>query len=512
MAKKLLKGMALLTAAVVMLVSLFGCGSNATKSDATTAGSTKGDSAATEQATTAAEKIEGTVKIVFPGDEPKDMAGVSNALEEKLKSDGMDLKLEFTYFPWDQYSNKVSLIPASGEKNDLTWTHTSSFSSLVAKKGLLPLDEYLNKYGPDLIKSISEAAWKDSSIGGKIYGIPTTVPTADYNRFTAIRGDLREKYGIAEVKTAADLENYMVTLKKNIPEMVFLPDDRSFFREYGDVVMPINNGARGVAYLDPADPEMKVKSYYESDIFKNIVNMKKKWYDMGLLPKPNQIKDQEVAFNTGTLGSIWSVVLKTTERIDAFNKACPEGKIEDVFLNPDKPKYIFEAASNLLSLFSTSESPKQAIAFVNWFRCNQDNYDLMSYGVKDINYKLDGNAVNVEGIDAEKGYNQINWAWDDINFKRFSKLITSDYIDYLKNWDKDAVAVPSLGFKFDTEPVKTEVAQINALEEEYAVPAFSGYIKYDEFFTEFQKKLKDAGLDKVIAEMQSQIDKFKTSK
>jgi putative aldouronate transport system substrate-binding protein len=294
--------------------------------------------------------------------------------------------------------------------------------------------------------------------------------------------------------------------------MVFLPDDRSLFREYGDIVMPISNGGRGVAYLDPTDTAMKALSFYESDIFKNLVNLKRKWYEMGLLPKPNQIKDQEVAFSSGQLGAIWSVVLKTTERIDAFKKASPDARIEDVFLNPDKPKYIYEAASNLLSLFSTSQSPKQAIAFVDWFRSSQENYDLMSYGAKDVNYKLDGNAVIIDGIDADKGYNQIYWAWDDINFKRFSKEITPEYVERLKNWDKDAVAVPSLGFKFDVEPVKAEIAQINALEEEYAVPALNGYTAYDEFFPDFQKKLKSAGLDKVLAEMQRQLDEFKAAK
>ena len=512
MANRFIKAMALLAAAVVLCASLFGCASATVDGGKATTGATQGNTVAPTQEPPAAEKIEGTVKIVFPGDEPKDMAGVKAALEEKLKADGLDLKLEFTYFPWDQYDNKVNLIPASGEKYDLLWTFISSISSMVAKKGLMPLDEYLDQYAPVLLKNIPVDTWKDCTIAGKIYGIPTIVPMADHNRFTAIRGDLRKKYGIPEINTIADFENYMVTLKQNIPDITYLPDDRMIFREYGDIVMPIQNGARGLAYLDPADPNMKVMSYYESDIFKNMVNLKKKWFDMGLLPKPNQIKDQEVSFSSGQIGAIWSVVLKTTERIDAFKTACPDGEIEDVFLYRDKPRYKYETTSSMLSLFSTSESPKQSIAFVNWFRSNQDNYDIMSYGVKDVNYKLDGDAVSYDGIASDKVYTQIFWAWDDINFKRFSKWISADYIDYLKNWDKDAISVPSLGFKFDSASVKTEIAQIQALEEEYAVPAINGYIAYDDFYDEFIKKLKAAGLDKVLAEMQTQIDAFKAAK
>jgi len=501
---------------VLIIVLTAACSKN--ESDSAKNG---GDSKPSEQSTTDSgkgeeeAKVSGTVKFVLPGDAPKDLAGVQKAIEDKMHADGLDLKLEFTYFPWDQYTNKLNLIAASGEDYDLAWTHVSWLSQIASKHVVAPLNEWLEKYGQDLKKNIPNANWLSASIDQQIYGIPTLVPTAENNNFFAVRADLREKYNLPEIKTLADFEAYLDAVKKNEPDMVPIANDgnRGLLREFGDVYLPVGDMVVGPAYIDPADPELKVKNFYESEIFKNIVVTKRKWYTNGWMPKDAQeIKDPEAALNNGKIAAIWSNVLKTTERIDAFKKTMPNGKLEEVFLNPGNPKYVFEAASNLLSVFSTSKNPAAAVAFVNWFRSSQENYDLVSYGVKDVNYKLDGTAVSTEGIAENQSYNQVYWAWDDIRMKHFSKNVDQTLTDVLKSWDQNAVEAPMLGFRFNADPVKSEMSQINAVEREYVDPAYAGFTDYDKFFPDFKSKLQSAGIDKVIAEMQNQLNDFMAKK
>jgi putative aldouronate transport system substrate-binding protein len=486
---------------------------NAPKGD--TAEATNKEEGKASEATAEAPKAGGTVKIVLPGDEPKDMAGVQKAMEAKLQADGLNIKLEFTYFPWDQYSNKLNLIAASGEDYDMAWTHVSWLSQITAKNVVIPLNDLLDEQGIQLKESVPEASFMSASIDNKIYGIPTLVPSAENNNFFVIRGDLREKYNLAPIKSLADFEGYLDTIKKNEPDMVPIANDnnRGLFREFGDVYLPIGDNGAGPAYIDPADPNLEVKSFYESDIFRKIVETKRKWYMNGWMPKDAQeIKDSESALNNGKIGATWSNVLKTSERIDTFKKTLPNGKLEDVFLNPEKPKYVFDAAANLLSIFSTSKNSQGAMAFINWFRSNQENYDLFSYGVKDVNYKLDGAAVSVDGIAENSTYNQVYWAWDDIRLKHFSKNVDPSYIENLKVWDNDSIVAPTLGFRFNADPVKSEIAQIDAVGQEYVGAAYSGFIDYDKFYPEFQSKLKSAGIDKVIAEVQKQLKDFLANK
>lgn len=61
------------------------------------------------------------------------------------------------------------------------------------------------------------------------------------------------------------------------------------------------------------------------------------------------------------------------------------------------------------------------------------------------------------------------------------------------------------GFVFDQEPVKAQLAQINAIDTEY-LPIFSGAVDYTAKEAEYQDKLKKAGSDAVIAEIQKQVD------
>ncbi|GFZ83360.1 ABC transporter substrate-binding protein [Paenibacillus marchantiophytorum] len=473
------------------------------------------NASANSSSTAAKSKAEGTVKIVLPGDAPKDLAGVQKAMEEKLKTDGLNIKLDFTYFPWDQYNNKLNLIAASGENYDLAWTHVSWLSQIAAKNVIIPLNDLIAEQGQQLKADIPAASFASASIEQMIYGIPTLVPSAENNNFFVIRGDLREKYKLAPIKTLADFENYLDTIKKNEPNMVPIANDntRGLLREFGDIYLPIGDYGAGPAYIDPADKSLQVKNFYESEIFKNIVKTKRKWYLKGWFPKDAQeIKDSEAALNNGKIAATWSNVLKTSERIDAFKAGVPTGTLEDVFLNPEKPKYVFDAASNLLSVFSTSKNSKAAIAFVNWSRSSKENYDLFSYGVNNVNYKLDGNAVSTQGIADKSTYNQVNWAWDDIRMKRFSKNVSPSYIENLKVWDKNAVVAPTLGFRFNADPVKSEIAQIDAVGQVYVGVANNGYVEYDDFYPEFKSKLKAAGIDKVIAEVQKQLNDFVAKK
>jgi putative aldouronate transport system substrate-binding protein len=40
------------------------------------------------------------------------------------------------------------------------------------------------------------------------------------------------------------------------------------------------------------------------------------------------------------------------------------------------------------------------------------------------------------------------------------------------------------------------------------MPILCGFVSYDEAFPAVEKKLKDAGIDKVVAEVQRQLDEY----
>ncbi|GGI46519.1 ABC transporter substrate-binding protein [Paenibacillus marchantiophytorum] len=459
-----------------------------------------------------------TLKLLFPLDKPVAQAEVIQAVEAKLAKDGLPIKLEFTYIPFNQYWNKVWLIAASGEPYDIALSAFSNISDFVSKKVLAPLDDALHDYGQDIVKSTPDYAFQGVTINGHIYGVPRVMPISEFQSFVQIRGDLRKKYGLPEIKTVADMDLYLATIHMNEPAITpyFYDTGRFLLREYGDVAFFAGAYLNAPVYIDPADPQLKVRSTYESDFFENIMAKMHEWQGKGYIPygpsDTSRYQDPELAFNSGKIAATWSVVLKQTERIDAFKAMNPDGELENVYLHPEKPKYLFTGADNILSVFSTSQHVNESVAFLNWLRSSQENYDLFTYGIKDVNYKLQDGAIDYDGIAPEHQYTPISWTWNDIRFVRFSKYISPAYSNQLRSWDKEAIASPTLGFMPDLAPIKSEIAQLNVIITEYLPLLYDAKVDWAATMESFRAKLKDAGMNHVITEIQKQYDAYRVTR
>ena len=65
-----------------------------------------------------------------------------------------------------------------------------------------------------------------------------------------------------------------------------------------------------------------------------------------------------------------------------------------------------------------------------------------------------------------------------------------------------------LAFTLDTEPIKTEISQISAIDAEFETELFIVEGLESPSIAEYRKKLEAAGLQKVIDEVQRQVDAF----
>ncbi|CAN7755466.1 ABC transporter substrate-binding protein [Paenibacillus sp. LjRoot56] len=459
-----------------------------------------------------------TLHLLFPLEKPAAQDEVIQAVENKLAKDGLPIKLKFTYIPYDQYWNKLWLNAASGEPYDIALSAYSNIADLVSKKVLAPLDDALRDYGHAIVSSTPDYAFQGATINGHIYGIPRVMPIAEFQSFVQIRGDLRKKYGLPEIKTVADMDNYLETIHQNEPTITpyFYDTGRFLLREYGDVAFFAGGYLNAPVYIDPADPQLKVRDTYESDFFVHIMEKMHEWQKKGYIPygpsDTSKYPDPELAFNSGKVAATWSVVMKQTERIDAFKAMLPEGELENVYLHPEKPKYLYTGADNILSVFSTSQHVNESVAFLNWLRSSQENYDLFTYGIKDVNYKLKDEAIVYDGIAPEHQYNPISWTWNDIRFARFSTYISPAYSKELRDWDKEAIVSPTLGFVPDLAPIKSEIAQLNVIITEYLPILYDAKVDWNATMASFRAKLKDAGMNHVISEIQHQFDTYRASR
>ena len=71
---------------------------------------------------------------------------------------------------------------------------------------------------------------------------------------------------------------------------------------------------------------------------------------------------------------------------------------------------------------------------------------------------------------------------------------------------------PLLGFSFDQEPVKVQIAQVEAVRQELSLALETGTVDPDTNMQPFLDKMDRAGLNDIIEEMQKQIDEWKTTR
>ena len=78
--------------------------------------------------------------------------------------------------------------------------------------------------------------------------------------------------------------------------------------------------------------------------------------------------------------------------------------------------------------------------------------------------------------------------------------------------DKEAMASLLSGFVFDSSSVQTEIANVTSVVTEMLKPLVTGSVDPETTVPQFLERLKTAGVDKIIAEKQAQLDAWNASK
>lgn len=445
---------------------------------------------------------------VFPGQEPPAQQEVLKAINEQLVKDGLNINVDIKYI--DDYWNKLALEIAGGTEYDLAWAHVSTLPELVAKKVYQPIDEAVEKYAPELLANMPEYLIKGGSIGGKLYAIPRNIPMTAFNNVYNIRGDLRKKYGLPEIKDIEGLEAYFKAIVENEPDMFAIVGHnlQPLYPVYANYYFPLGDGGMNPIYIDPEDPNYTVKSFWDSEAFTAVCEKAREWRVKGWQPADtSSIENPDSGFDYGKVACVPANIMRASERIDTITTNVPGAEVETVLLEP-KTRWIFLAGDNMLAVPSTSKHVNEAVALINWIKKNQDNYDLWSYGVKDVNYKLVDGAVDISEIPNEKRYVTNVWMWNDLRLARFSAKYPQEEIEKLKVWDDNSKVSPFVGFNVDLSKIKAQLSQVTAVMNEYYQNLGLGILDINEVRDEIMDKMYKAGLQDIIDEVQRQINEY----
>lgn len=459
------------------------------------------------------------VTYTYPGGIPKDLQAVQDALNKILNAKiGVNLTLEV--IDWGAYNDKVQLRLASGEECDIIFTAPwiNSYTNNVANGVLLELDDLLKEEAPGFWGSMPATTWDAARIKGKIYGaINQQIFPKPWG--VHVRKDLLEKYNFSleTVTKWEDMEPFLEAVKsgEGITPIISQSPGSSMWRTTYYGYDPLDDGI-GFVGVKADDQNLTVVNLIETPEFRDAANLTKKWVDAGYFSSNPPAADEAKANFRAGLYAMGYHVEKPGNDVESKNAY----GFDFVSKNLTDPLIIDTAGvtATMNGICKSTKHPKESMRVLELFNTDKEVYNLLSRGIQDVHWVWKDEAKQVmdfpEGVTAEtSGYNP-NTDW------MFGNQFNAYYRDEAQvgAWEKtkemNDTAFPSvaLGFVVDREPIKTEIAQTSALLKELGDPISNGFTAYDEAAPDLLAKLKEAGSDKIIAEVQRQINEWAASK
>lgn len=460
-----------------------------------------------------------TIKYVIPGTEPKEWPAVREAVNKKLLEDGLNVQIEKEYIDWGAWEQKINLKLSTNEDFDMfhvmnDWVGLANYAGRGALKDITAEVE---QYGPNLKKVIPESVWSGVTKEGKIFGVPAYWYEAAVDGSITINKYLLNKAGAAttfnnrqELLDAMAQVNSKLNLKLTIPIRGGTAGPADIFqRTYDTYPFTVRDN---IAYI--AEDGI-VKNWAETEEFKQDAAWFADAYKRKLEhPDVLTIKQEQIEQQIKTGQYVF--MFGTPNKLVDVQKQYPDAKDEDfelIRLNPDKPRYRMVNAKNVNVVAANSKHPAEAVKFLNWLYDSQDNYDLFMYGIEGTTYKKVGDKGLETIIDPKTNtplYIHDDWMTGNLNFIRVDQNLLSANKELYKA-DPEAKNFFAADFFFDPAAVKAEMGNVQAVWTSDVSPIYRGVVDYDKNIQGALDKLKAAGIDKVLAEYQKQLDAYKAT-
>lgn len=489
---------ALILAVCLIGTILAGCGGRpSSAADSASSGSTAADSA----------KMPTVVITYMLPTIPSDQALVEEAMSAYAQ-EKLGVKIELQPVVMSDYTNQLNLLVAGDEQVDIAFIQ--NVSSMAAKGALEDMTGLLDEYGQEALNELGEYA-KSSVIDGSTYAIPPIRNMGNQPGYM-IRKDLAEQYDLdfSNVKTEKDLEPIFEKLKAAEPEMYVVANEVTGNGMMIETFDPLGDY---FGVLMDHGKTLEVVDLFESDYFKETVELHRDWFNKGYIPS-DILTSSETSQDLIRAGKLAGYYCTLKPGIEQEKQAKTGYEMISVPLDPP-----FVSSSKLSSMgwgiLRNSADPVAAMKVLNMMYSDSDFINLLDWGIEGTHYiKVDGeeNLITFpEGVDASNCgyYHAMNWMMGNQLVSYVALPETSDLWDRMRDFNDSALLSNAFGFTFDASEVKSEYTAVANVKEKYYHALTYGAIDPVENLTKFQEDLKAAGLQKIMDAKQAQLDAWK---
>ncbi len=438
-----------------------------------------------------------------------DVASVEAAVNDYLK-DKINVTLKMHRLESSQYSKQLNTMIAAGEYFDIAWTTSGvlDYTSNARNGAWLALDPYIDTYIPQTIEQLGEIA-DNARVDGKLYALPTLKEMADSRGWT-YRKDIADKYNIDmdSIKTFEQLEPVLKMVQENEPDMQY-PIDWGSDRTPASLMKYETVAGTAVIFYDNEKYDGKVVNLTETPEYLDACKWAYKLYSEGLVKRDIMTAtDFEQRLKDGKTFCYVDFLKpgKAKETSANYSFELEQSTVSDVWQDNGA------GTGSMIAVSRTSKNPERVLRFIELLYTDATLSNLINYGIEGKHYtKINDNTISIPG-DTPYTLQGYQWMQGNVFLNYLTKGEDPEKVEKLKAFNAEAKKPMDYGFKFDKTPVEMEIAAVSTVMNEYRKQVSMGSMDPEPIMQEYTKKLKTAGIDKIVEEAQKQYDEFLANK
>jgi len=437
---------------------------------------------------------------------PKIEEGINKVSKSKINT-----KVHLKAISSGEWGQQINLMLTGSETVDLMYVSGTLYPGMVSKNKLIKLDDLIEKYGSGIKEAVGSDYIKVPMINGATYGVPTIRDLAT-SYGIMMRKDLVDKYNIDlnAIQKLEDLDSVFKQIKDGEGFEPLVPSGKGM--SFLDAYMTWDSLGDNFGVLPGYDNELKIANLYETDEYKYMLKLLRSWFANGYV-----VKDAAISMT-----SPWDR-LKADKGFAYFSSFKPgvaeqESKAGGIELVGKELTQVYARSGTVSNIMwgipSISKNNETAMKFLNLMYSDKDIVNLLDWGIEGKHYQKvegkEGVIRYVDGVDAKTTtYNMpLGYLFGNQFLSYTMEGDDPDIWSKMAEFNKNALHSKAMGFTFDATPVKAEYAAVTNVVMQYRLPLETGSVDPEKVLPEFVAKLNSAGMDKIMAEKQKQLDEW----
>ncbi|MGL5021614.1 MAG: extracellular solute-binding protein [Mycoplasmatales bacterium] len=395
------------------------------------------------------------------GTPPADEKIVEDSINSYLKDElGKDYTIDFIYFDYGTYNDKLKLKIQSGEEMDIFFTPEWALDyTKNSKEGRnVDLTDALNSSLADTHAAVDPSFWAGAEVDGKVYAVPTNkeIGVQTYGVFNQVYVD---KYGIDTEKINTEEEFVAVLRDIKLKE----PNLKPFLADIGThwaltLGLDCAPGTQDQICFDPQEPEAGYRFVYDIPRYNEFMQRLNGYIKEGIVVTntlelwDNKTTDFFCSLQQGYPGA------ETSWEKD-WEKQLSSHPIQDPLVTTNSTR------GSLNAISSTSKNIDESIDFLNLANTDPKIRNTMAYGVEGTHYTLEDDQVKISktGVD-----NYSVGIYEQGNYMIMKTTVGTDKNswDLIKKANEEKINSPALGFVPDYKEFSDVITNFASLMEQ----------------------------------------------